>query len=58
MRTIGSCGQLTTGGKTVGHKTLEKDRTEIRPGQVDGCGVSCRSRADDDLRERKCGHRW
>ena len=47
--TIGSRGQLTTGSKTVGHETLEEDRLEIGPSQVDGGGVSCRSRADDDL---------
>jgi len=40
---------LTAGGKTVGHETLEEDRLEVGPGQVDGGGVSCRSRADDDL---------
>ena len=48
-RTIGSRGQLTTSGKPVGHETLEEDRLEIGPGQVDGGSVSCRSRADDDL---------
>jgi len=48
-RTIGGCGQLTTSGKAVGHETLKKHRGEIGPGQVDGGGMSCRSRADDDL---------
>ena len=48
-RTICGCGQLTTGGKAVGHETLEEDGFEIGPGQIDRGGVSCWSRADDDL---------
>jgi len=48
-RTIGGCGQLATSGKAVGHETLEKDRTEVGPCQVDGGGMSRRSGADDDL---------
>jgi hypothetical protein len=48
-RTIGSGGQLTTGGKAVGHETFEEDGLEIGPGQIDRGGVSCWSRADDDL---------
>ena len=50
-RTIGGCGQLTASGKPVGHETLEKDRVEVGPGQVDGGGMSCGSGADDDLGE-------
>jgi len=53
MRTIGSCGQLTTSGKSVGHEALEENRIEVCPGQVDGGGVSCRSRADDDLEKKR-----
>ena len=54
-RTIGGCGQLATSGKTVGHETLEKDRAEVGPGQVDGGGMSCRSGADDDLGRERSG---
>ena len=49
VHTIGGCGQLTTGGEAVGHETLEEDGLEVGPSQVDGGGVSCGSRADDDL---------
>jgi hypothetical protein len=51
-RTIGSCGQLTAGGKTVRHETFEKHRVEVSPSQVDGGGMSCRSRANDNLWKR------
>jgi len=47
--TISSCCQLTPSGEPICHETLEQDRLEIGPSQVDGCGVSCGSRADDDL---------
>jgi len=47
--TISGCGQLTPSGEPICHETLEKNRLEVSPSQVDGCGVSCRSRADDDL---------
>ena len=49
-RTVGSCGQLTTSSEPVGHETFEENGLEIGPGQVDGGGVPCRSRADDDLK--------
>lgn len=52
MRTIGSCGQLAAGGKTVGHETLKKHRLEVGSSQVDGGGMSCRSRADDNLEKK------
>ena len=48
-RTISSCGQLTPSGEPICHETLEKNRLEVGPSQIDGCGVSCGSRADDDL---------
>lgn len=48
-RTISGRGQLTTGGKPIGHETLEEDGAEVGSGQVDGSGVACRPRADDDL---------
>lgn len=48
-RTIRRRGKLTAGGKPVGHETLEKHGVEVGTREVDGCCVSCRSRADDHL---------
>ena len=48
-RTIGRRGELTAGSEAVGHEALEEDRVEVRTSEVDGGGVPCRSRADDDL---------
>jgi hypothetical protein len=46
---------LATGGKTIGHKTLEEDRAEVGSGQVDGGGMSCGAGADDDLGRKGIG---
>ena len=55
-RTICGCGQLPTSSEAVGHETLEEDRFEICPGQVDGSGMSCRSRTDNNLKRN--GIKW
>ena len=47
--TISRGRELTTGREAVRHETLEEDRVEVGTGKVDGCCVSCRSRADDHL---------
>lgn len=56
-RTVGSCGQLTTGSKTIGHKTLEENGLEIGPGQIDGSGMPRRTRADDDLGRKEWAYK-
>ena len=55
--TISSCGQLTTGSKSVGHETFKEDRIKVRPSQINGGGVSSRSRTDDDLARENIGTR-
>lgn len=47
--TVCCSGQLTAGCEAVCHEPFKEDRVEIRSREVDGCGVSCRSGADNNL---------
>lgn len=58
MPTVCGGGELTTGSETVRHETLEEDGVEVGTTEIDGSGVSCRTRADDDLHESLCECLW
>ena len=48
-RTICGGSELTTCCEAVGHEAFKEDGVEVGAGEVDGCGVPCRTGPDDDL---------
>ena len=49
IRTISGSSELTAGSEAIGHEALKEDGLEVGACEVDGCCVSCRSRANDHL---------